>query len=846
MRTRPGPLPLFLLGLGFLPGPLAAAPASAAPSPWSAGASQESQQPAQEREADQTPPEEPAAAPISAARFAEEEERTQELVAAIRDDLLPSPRVEEIVRELTELSAVLDALQSSPESVTPSRYPLRRVQNLRNQWSRFDARITSWRRELRGRIETLEATQRDVQRARDLWQATDSTLTSEDASELMRLRVTALLEEIQATSEETGGVLEGNLVIQDRLVREQTRVADQITQLDDRLRQLQLQLLQPESLPLWAIFTGERSVLTPTSDPGLSFQATLDALEAFAEESQNELLFQVMFVALLALALLVARRRMPEMEPDAGFEGPLHVLRHPLSTSLLLGLLLTLPLYTAPPVEVGEIAVLLSIPPTVIILRGLVWGFLRRPLYAIAGLVVLNGLATNLDWVPVLGRLLLVVETVLAGAGLFWLLRKDSPALTASDSRWWRLTLLVSRAAAIGLVISFLANVVGNRSLAELLTDGIVRSSYAAVLLYAGTVVAKGLVRLLPRTRVGLNFRGLQRHGDLIADRVSKLINLVTLGVWIWLVLRIATIWEPVVGWALRALRQSWTLGSFTWSVEGVALFFLAIWLAFKVSQLVRFVLDEEVLVRLDLPKGVPSTISTLTNWAILAVGVLVAAGVAGIDLTRLTLLAGALGVGIGFGLQNLVNNFVSGLILVFERPIAVGDWVQVGTLTGKVQRIGMRSSTVRTFDGAEVIVPNGNLIANEVTNWTLTDRRRRLEVLIGVKYGTDPERVLAILLKVAGDHEEVLAYPEPMAFFTEHGDSSLNFALRAWTHTFEDHFRVRSELTVGVNAALAEAGIEIPFPQRDLHLRSVSDPLMGAIVGGAATAPAPEPPDEA
>ncbi len=845
MRNRPRPMALLLLCLGFLPGPLAAASASTTHSPWSAVTRQESPQPAQQQEADQQPPEEPAAAPISASRFAEEDERTQELIAAIRSDVLPSPRVEEIAQEFGELSRVLDVLQASPESVTPSRYPLRRVENLRNQWSRFDARIVSWRRELRSRIETLEAAQRDLQRARELWQATDSTLTSEDASELLRLRVAAFLEEIQATSEETSGVLEGTLVVQDRLVREQTRIADQITLLDDRLRQLQLQLLQSESPPLWAIFTGDRGVFTPPVDPGLSFEALIEALRDFAQENRTGLLFQLVFVAFLALGLLVVGRRMPDPDSEEGFEGPLQVLRHPLSTSLLVGLLLTIPLYQAPPVEVTEIALLASIPPTLIILRGMVWDFLRGPLYAIAGLVVLSIVATNLDWVPVLGRLLLLLETVLATAGLFWLLRKDSPAHTASDSRWWRMALLVGRVAAVGLVVSLLANTVGNRSLAELLADGIIRSSYVAVLLYAGSVVGKGLVRLFPRTRVGRTFRSVERHGDAIAVLVGRLIDLSALAVWIWIVLRIATLWEPAVAWAGAAMSRTWTFGSFTLSLEGVALFFIAIWLAFKVSQLSRFVLGEEVLVRLDLPKGVPGTISTLTHWIILGVGLLVAAGVAGIDLTRLTLLAGALGVGIGFGLQNLVNNFVSGLILVFERPIAIGDWVQVGTLTGRVQRIGMRSSTVRTVEGAEVIVPNGNLIANEVTNWTLADRRRRLDVLVGVKYGTDPERVLAILLKVANGHEEVLAYPEPAALFTGFGDSSLNFVLRAWTHTFEEHFRVTSELTVRVNAALAEAGIEIPFPQRDLHLKSVSDPVMGTVLGGSAAAAAPEPPDE-
>ena len=161
---------------------------------------------------------------------------------------------------------------------------------------------------------------------------------------------------------------------------------------------------------------------------------------------------------------------------------------------------------------------------------------------------------------------------------------------------------------------------------------------------------------------------------------------------------------------------------------------------------------------------------------------------------------------------------------------------MEIGTLLGHVQRIGMRSSTVRTFDGAEVIVPNGNLIAQEVTNWTLSDRRRRVEVGVGVAYGTDPEQVLEALLSVARGNDDILPYPEPQAVFLEFGDSSLNFALRAWTRTFEDHFRVKSDLTVMTNAALVEAGIQIPFPQRDLHLRSVDG--NAALAFGLATEP--------
>ena len=221
--------------------------------------------------------------------------------------------------------------------------------------------------------------------------------------------------------------------------------------------------------------------------------------------------------------------------------------------------------------------------------------------------------------------------------------------------------------------------------------------------------------------------------------------------------------------------------------------------------------------------------------------GFLIATVAAGVQLDKLSLLVGAFGVGIGFGLQNVVNNFVSGLILMVERPVKVGDTVEVGALLGEVVAIGLRASRLRTLQGAEVIVPNANLISNEVTNWTLSDRRRRFEVAVGVAYGTDPERVLALLVGVARSNARVLNTPAPTAWFAGFGDSSLDFQLLVWTGDFDDWRGVRSEITVAVNRAITDADIEIPFPQRDLHVRSVEP---GVLERGHQ--PSPPPPSEA
>ena len=257
-------------------------------------------------------------------------------------------------------------------------------------------------------------------------------------------------------------------------------------------------------------------------------------------------------------------------------------------------------------------------------------------------------------------------------------------------------------------------------------------------------------------------------------------------------------------------------------SLGDLLLFVIVVWAAFLVAGAAQCLLAEDVFPRVHMARGLPLALSRIAQYLILIVGFSMALGVLGVDLTKITILAGALGLGVGFGLQNAVNNFISGLILLVERPINVGDAIQIGEFQGEVKRIGIRSSTVRTWEGADVLVPNAQLVSERVANWTLSDRLRRVDLHVGVAYGTDPQRVLDLLLGVARDHPKVLRQPEPIALFLEFGDSALRFELRAWTDDFGNWVSVRSELTVAVSAALAAAKIEIPFPQRDLHIRMI------------------------
>jgi potassium-dependent mechanosensitive channel len=244
------------------------------------------------------------------------------------------------------------------------------------------------------------------------------------------------------------------------------------------------------------------------------------------------------------------------------------------------------------------------------------------------------------------------------------------------------------------------------------------------------------------------------------------------------------------------------------------------VWTAFAVSALVRFVLEEDVFPRLPLSPGLPYALSSVVGYAIIFAGFIVAALAAGVNLDRVTLLGGAFGVGVGFGLQNVVNNFVSGLVVLFERPVRVGDAVQIGDTQGEVRRIGIRAATVRSWQGAEIIVPNSMLVAEKVTNWTPANRQRRVEIPVSVVYGSAPEAVLKVLADVAQAHPDVAAQPPPQPLFMGFGDSALRFELWAWTYRLDRHVVIKSELGVAVYAALQAAGMKVAVPRYEVTIR--------------------------
>lgn len=262
------------------------------------------------------------------------------------------------------------------------------------------------------------------------------------------------------------------------------------------------------------------------------------------------------------------------------------------------------------------------------------------------------------------------------------------------------------------------------------------------------------------------------------------------------------------------------TIGQTPLTFSGIGVAILVFFSSLIVSSLVQKIVFERIVKGTKLDEGFAFAVQRIVHYVIVVVGVYLATQIIGIDLGSFAVLFGFLGVGIGLGLQNVTSNFVAGLLLLFERPISVGDFVEIDGQVGRVLSINMRATFIQTLDRVTVIVPNAKFTDGHVVNWSIIDKKMRVHCQVGVAYGSDLAKVKSVLLNVAANHSEVLKSPEPDVFFEEFGDSSLNFDLTVWINDASRQRVVRSQINFAIDAAFRQAGITIPFPQRDLHLQ--------------------------
>lgn len=718
--------------------------------------------------------------------------------------------LELVLENIPELDSHVDleALENRPEPSTEN-LALEKLRQLVDEWSRVEKEGAAEEAELKDYIARLGRQLEQLQELRDAWQA---TLSQPDLPAELKVRVQGLLLDYARTDKRISRLRSNAIVRLTRLARQETRVRDTLKDLTTARQRAQQRLLSNRQSAIWELdpradFAGAPEKL------GASLHSQLSELKDYVP-NHGELF--VLHAAILMSFFLALRWARHKVEPWVAREPTLQrsaaAFREPYWSALLLAVMLNRLIYPQAPSTLRVIFGAMALLPAAILLRRLLDAALLPLLNLLLCLFFADQLRILMSSHTMLARLLFNVELIGGLVCLWWVRPKAGSAARSG------LLSFVAGGCVVVLVLALLVSNIGYVDLGYLLANAILNSSYLAMFLFALLAILEGLFMLALRLPPLSLLRSVNQHRPLWRRGARRLISVSATALWVFSLLRSLGIFETLSHWAHSAGQWGLHLGALDIRLGGILYLVVALWLAQLLSRLLRFLLEEDVFPHSRLDSGLTYTLSTLLHYTLLTMGLLAGLATLGLDSTKFLVVFGALGVGIGFGLQNIVNNFVSGLILLFERPVKVGDVIDITGQQGILKSIGLRASVIRTLEGSELIIPNGDMLAKQVTNWTLSDPTRRLSIDVGVAYGTDPRKLSALVTQVLLEHPDVLPQPRPELLFLNLGDSSLDFQARAWNSKYDEWPRIRSELLTNIYEALNAAGIEIPFPQRVLH----------------------------
>lgn len=748
-------------------------------------------------------------------------ELAQETRTALRDArplLRADSAVLRIERDLPAREADVTRLTSPARLAQIGRMSQRELADLRQEWRSFREGFEAWQATLAARATELEEARTTLVALRRTWRALRDAAQADPGGSTTRLeRITTSLDQVRAAASQLDTRRDAVQALEDRVSELLIACDDVGDDIRDALAAYRQHLFVRDRAPLW-------QGLGPDVDDGdepawtehLGAQATL-----LAEQTPATLRL-VVLIALLALGIEALRRRSTRWASDTDLTVARAIAEHPIATALVLGLLASRLVVSHAPVLYMDAVAVVMLAPIVWLVRPLAPASLRPFVWIVVAYVVVDRIEGTMNDGSALRRGLVLVESIAAMTTLGTWARRATDA-TERVTRIARLLALVS-AAILGA--GLVANVLGYAFLATVLVRGTAFALDGALSLATALLILDALAVVLLGSPLLMRSNGVRAHRALILSRLQGGLVLALGLAWCVLVLGGYGVATPFFAWVDDTLHAHGSFGTLDLTLGEILAASLVLATSWVVTRFVLFVLELDVLPRLPLQAGVDGAIAGLTRYVLFSAGLVLALGTLGIDASQIALVAGALGVGVGFGLQGIVANFIAGLVLMLERPVRLGDRIEVGGLTGAVQRIGLRSSTVRGDDGAEVIVPNETLIGREVVNWTLSDRKQRVQVQFGVAYGTDPDLVLDVVKRAVTAHPDVLGKTagaaEPLVEFTAFGPSSLDFVVRFWAVEDDHGNRLRSEVGLAVLRALKEAKIEIPFPQQEVRVIGV------------------------
>jgi potassium-dependent mechanosensitive channel len=754
----------------------------------------------------------PSAAAIPLPEIATEAEAA---LARVRERIAEAPdsrTMPEVVQQFPLLTREIDARLRQTRRILAQRPSIQTLSYLQSEWRPLRRNLSTWNQQLTGYLGRLEGEMAQLDELGKVWQETLEAARVANVPPEVLGRIQAVLAETEKARKEIERYSGRALTLQNRVAAQDARIGDALALIAQTRENALDRLFTPDSAPVWSIDLGSHRTQELRAESSDSITNQWHALSAYAaRQTPSFLVHAGIFIGIATGLLWFGRRVQPRLE-DTGVGCPAIVCETPIAAAFLLSMFFSRWIYPQAPRLLWACLGAVALIPTAIILRRLIARNLYPALYGLATFYLIDQVRAVLVAEEVIARLLLLGETLAFMAFLVWLLRSID-RLSTHNTSFGRLRKMVKIAVSLALIMAaaaFIANATGYLTLASLLGNTLLSSGYFALILYAVVELLDSLVMIAFSLRPFRMLGIIAKHGALLRRRLYRILQWTAVLLWVLYTLNRLLLRQRLFRAISDFMTEELVFGSLRISLSDIVVFGVTVWAAVLVSRFVRFILDEEVYPRVHLTRGLPYAISSVVNYAIVLVGFFAAVAALGVDMTKVTILAGAFSVGVGFGLQNIFNNFVSGIILLFERPVNVGDIVQIDDASGVVQRIGIRASIIGTPAGAEVIVPNGKLISERVINWTFSKRRRSIELQLAVAQVADPRRIIALLERAANEHPYISRDPPPKAWVVKLGPDSLGLELRAWTDRIHDWMEVRSELAIAVSDNLAAENIAL------------------------------------
>ena len=751
-------------------------------------------------------PEEIPEAAAETARTLAEMEKRLEVPQEIRDIESSLPDFVESIRKIRKDIEKNDLTQQN-------------VKQLRKWYESsmlYKRQLDAYADKLNRQIDIYNETLASLQAMKEHWQATATIAARQNAPAAIVQRAKETLAQIESLRKRVKRIYDKTLTYVDMLSGESRQFDAMATNLEETLAERSMELLTLDHPSIWQSLTTERI------DPAKYLSESLKAVVYVLEQTRLFYTTNIAaFYAHMGLTILLGaillflyvrhRRGRLFLINDDKVRSSVFFIEHPIAATILLSVLIVPLFYPERPVSVGQFNAIVALGALLVVIRNIVIPEMRGYIYLLTGLFLLNIIQTHIVEADNEARLVwMLMALVMLGASLR-MIRKEGPLRREKYSAEVRFFIRFAPIVPLILIVSAGANMVGAVNLSVKLLASLITSLFLFMIFMVLARIFRGLIVMFVRRRSIESKHLLQEYAHQIQNYLTFVVNFFLMAYWLYLVLRQFGLFYYVENWWRTLMAVSWKIGEVVVSVGSIVDFILVLALTWFLTRFITVMLDLELFSRYEFPRGVPAAIQMIVRYLIITVGVVFALTVLGIKLTDLSLIAGALGVGIGFGLRNIMANFVSGLLLIFERPVQQGDVVEVGGVFGDVQNIGVRATTIKTYDGSEVIVPNADFITKEVINWTLSSKSRRVKMQYKVAFGNDPRQVIEIIRSAIEKHPGIRKEPAPKVLFDGYGDYYLEFTVYFWVD--EKLLDIKSETAINIYEALTEAGIEMPVP---------------------------------